>query len=78
MVSTAFPGRSLPETQWIGALAAREVVPVPRRPALVVARHLLDPERPALAHLGRQRDLRELGRERLREVDDPDPPGRKV
>ena len=60
-----------------GVLAAREVVPVPARPARVVVRHLLDPERPALAHLGRQRDLRKLGRERLREVDDADAPARE-
>ena len=57
-----------------GVLAAREVVPVPARAARVVGRDLLDPERPTLAHLGRQRDLRKVGRERLRQVDDADAP----
>jgi hypothetical protein len=81
IVSTELLARSLPEIQWIGAskwragvLAAREVVPVPGRAARVVGRDLLDPERPALAHLGRQRDLREVGAERLRQVDDADAP----
>src|ERR1051326_729137 len=45
-----------------GVLAAGEVVPIPGGPALVVARHLLDPERPRLSHLGRQADVREFGR----------------
>src|SRR6267143_1954961 len=60
-----------------GVLAAGKIVPVPCRPALVVARHFLDAERPSLAHLRRQRDLRELGGESLREVDHPDPPRRQ-
>src|SRR6267143_5266185 len=58
-------------------LAAGKIVPVPGGAALVVARHFLDAKRPRLAHLRRQRDLRELGRKRLREVDDPDFPCRQ-
>src|SRR6267143_1061583 len=55
-----------------GVLAAGKIVPVPGGAALVVARHFLDAERPGLAHLRRERDLRELWRKRLREVDHPD------
>ena len=51
-----------------GVLAAGEVVPVPGRAALVVARHLLDAERPRLAHLRRQRDAGEFRRQCLRKV----------
>src|SRR2546422_443012 len=60
-----------------GVLAAGKVVPVPGGTALVVARHFLDAERPRLAHLRRQRDLRELGRKGLREVNDADSPCRQ-
>src|SRR5258708_21287284 len=49
-----------------GVLATGEVVPIPGRPALVVVRHLLDAERPALSHLRRQRERWKLRRQRLR------------
>ena len=58
-----------------GVFAAGKIVPVPAGATLVVARHLLDAERPALAHFGRQRDLRKFGRERLRQVDHADATG---
>ena len=61
-----------------GVLAAGEVVPVPARPALVVARDLLDTEGQALAHLGRQDDLREVRRQRLGQVDHPDAAGGQI
>src|SRR5439155_1956294 len=79
MLSVALLGRSFPDTEWIGASKCvpvcspqEKIVPVPRRAALVVTRHLLDAERPGLAHLRRQRDLRELGGKSLREVDHAD------
>jgi hypothetical protein len=52
-----------------GVLAAGKIVPVPGWPALVVVRHLLDAEGPGLSHLRRQRNRRELGRQRLGEID---------
>src|ERR1043165_7723764 len=52
-----------------GVLAEREIAPVPAGPALVVARDLFHAERRALVELGRQHDLREARRERLRQVD---------
>ena len=55
-----------------GVLAEADVVPVPRRSALVVARHLLDAERRALPKLRRQHDGRKFLRQRLREIDDAD------
>src|SRR6516162_9502600 len=55
-----------------GMLAKTNVVPVPSRSALVVARHLFYSERRALSQLGRQHDGREFLRQGLREVDDPD------
>src|SRR6516225_3904956 len=55
-----------------GMLAETNVVPVPGRSALVVARHLFDAERRALSQLGRQHDGREFLRQGLREVDDAD------
>ena len=60
-----------------GMLAETDVVPVPGRSALVVARHLLHPERRALSQLGRQHDGREFLRQRLRQVDDADVAGRR-
>ena len=54
-----------------GVLAGREVVPIPGRPALVIAGDFLEPERRALAELGRQRDDGEVRRQRLGEVDHP-------
>ncbi len=60
-----------------GVLAAGEVVPVPGRAALVVARHLVDAERPRLPEFRRQHDLRKLGRQRLRQVDDADAAARE-
>jgi hypothetical protein len=55
MLSVAFCGRSLPEIQWTGASKCVPVCSPQEKlfqyqagPALVVARHLLDPERPRL------------------------------
>ena len=53
-------------------LAETNVVPVPSRPAFVVARHLLQSERRALSQLGRQHDDREFLRQGLRQIDDTD------
>ena len=61
-----------------GVLAAADIVPVPGRPALVVAGDLLDPERQGLTELWRQRDLRKIRAEGLREIDDADAPARKI
>src|SRR5919108_2278627 len=55
-----------------GVLAETDVVPVPGRAALIVARHFFHAERRALPELGRQHDGRELLCQRLREVDDTD------
>jgi hypothetical protein len=57
-----------------GVLAAAEVVPVPRRSALVVPADLLQLEPPRLPELGRQRDHRGVAGEAGGEVDDLDGP----
>jgi len=57
-----------------GVLAHRNVVPVPGRAAMVVARDFLDPERLRLAEFGRQHDGRKIRVEGLREIDDPQSP----
>ena len=53
-----------------GMLAEAHIVPVPSRSAVVVARDLLHAKRPALAHLRRQHDRREIRRQRLCQIDD--------
>src|SRR5262245_26516924 len=59
-----------------GVLAEADIVPVPGRAALVVARDVLDAERRGLPELGRQRDERKLLRQGLGEIDHPDLAGR--
>src|SRR5215475_8245087 len=54
-----------------GVLAEGHVVPVPGGPAFIVARSFLYAERTALAELRRQHDGWKIGRQRVREVDDP-------
>jgi hypothetical protein len=55
-----------------GVLAARNVVPVPSRAALVEVRDLLDAERGRRRELRRQLDDRRRGPQRLRKIDDAD------
>src|ERR1700677_2046064 len=57
-----------------GMLAHRNVVPVPGRPAMVVVRDFLDPERLRLAEFWRQHDGRKIRVEGLSEIDDPQSP----
>ena len=54
-------------------LTHRDVVPIPGRAALVVARDFLDAERRALPQFQRHHDGRKIGRERMRQIDDRDP-----
>ena len=63
-----------------GMLAEAHIVPVPGRPALVVARDFLHAKRPALAHLRRQHDRRKIRRQRLCQIDDVErrPPRRRA
>ncbi len=58
-----------------GVFRAREVVPVPGRTALVVARDFLDPERPGLPEFRRQHDGGKLRRQRFGQVHQADAPG---
>src|SRR5262245_11369113 len=58
-------------------LATGKVVPVQARTAFVIARNLLDAERPALPQLRWQRDLRKIRRQRLREIDYANAPVRE-
>ena len=53
-----------------GMLAEAHIVPVPGRPAFVVARDFLHAERTRLTHLRRQYDRRKVRRQRLRQIDD--------
>ena len=59
-----------------GMLAAGDVVPVPGRAALVVARDLLDPERLRGGQGRRQLDHRRRRPQWLGQIDDPDPAAR--
>src|SRR5262245_61211372 len=52
-----------------GVLTHAEIVPIPGRAALVIARYLLDPERRALSELRRQRDGGEVLRQGLGQID---------
>ena len=60
-----------------GVLAGAEVVPVPGRPGVVVARDQLEFEARRLAELLGQFQQRSVGRERRRQVDDLDGSGRE-
>ena len=60
-----------------GVLAGAEVVPVPRRPALVIAADLLELELRRLAELRRKLEGRRAARQRRGEIDDLDRPGRE-
>ena len=53
-------------------LAAGKVIPVPARAPVVVGRDFLDAKGPALAHFGRQGDLRKFRCERLGQIDHAD------
>ncbi|MNT32538.1 hypothetical protein D3C72_1684260 [compost metagenome] len=59
-------------------LGAREVVPVPGRAALVVARDFLDTERPCLAELRRQHDGGEFRRQGFGQVHQADAAGNQL
>ena len=57
-----------------GMLATGKIIPIPTGAAGIVVRRLFDAKRPALAHLGGQRNLRKVGREGLGQVNDLNAP----
>src|SRR5215469_16666400 len=60
-----------------GMFAAREIVPIPGGPAAVVARNLLELERPGFPEFWRQLDGRSGCIERLAQIHDTNRPGTK-